>query len=84
MHGVGTRLLFAGNVLRQPMFVNSDIDLRIEDSVICKSNSLTEDDYAMLPNSEFVMNNTFWVGVAQNLKLDDMNTIAKTIRNYFK
>ena len=84
MHGVGTRLLFAGNILRQPMFVNSDIDLRIEDSVICKSNSLTEDDYAMLPNSEFVMNNTFWVGVAQNLKLDDMNKIVKTIRDYFK
>jgi CDP-6-deoxy-D-xylo-4-hexulose-3-dehydrase len=60
---IGTRQLFAGNILRQPGFVESDINLRIRNSEIKKSNALTEEDYKLLPNTDFIMNNSFWLEI---------------------
>ena len=61
-NGIGTRQLFAGNLLRQPMMVNNEVALRIGNSPLLMSTELTEKEYALLPNTDFIMNNTFWVG----------------------
>ena len=80
--GIGTRQLFAGNILRQPMFVENDIPLRIASSGLKLSSELSESDYAMLSNTDFIMNNTFWVGCAQNLEQCDVERTVSTIRAF--
>jgi CDP-6-deoxy-D-xylo-4-hexulose-3-dehydrase len=75
---IGTRQLFAGNILRQPYFVNNDIKLKIRNSDIKKSNALTEEDYKLVPNADFIMNNSFWIGVYPAIntkKLDKMSDV---------
>ena len=74
-NGIGTRQLFAGNLLRQPMMTENDIALRIKDSPLLNSRNLTEKEYAMLPNTDFIMNHTFWVGTFPAL---GENELAKT------
>ncbi len=83
-NGVGTRQLFGGNLLRQPMFVDNEISLRIGNSDILKSNELTESDYQKLPNTEFIMNNTFWVGVFPRLEEKELKKTSNLIHKYFE
>ncbi len=81
-NGVGTRQLFAGNILRQPMIVENEIELRVGTSPLMKSSELTEMDYAKLAGTEFIMNHTFWVGVAQNNTPEDMKKISTVIHQF--
>ncbi len=81
-HGVGTRQLFAGNILRQPSFVENKIQLKIKNSEILLSNELTDDHFAMLPNTDYIMNNTFWVGVFPALGEKEIEKISDTIHNF--
>lgn len=82
-HGIGTRLLFAGNILRQPMLTENCVLLRIgDDPQIKDSGKLTEEDLKNLPATEFIMNNTFWVGVAQNLCQEDLERTSKVIHEF--
>ena len=81
-HGIGTRQLFAGNILRQPMIVENDINLRIGNSELLNAKELTEEHYAVLPGTEFIMNHTFWVGVAQNNTPEDMKKTSKVIHEF--
>lgn len=85
---IGTRQLFAGNILRQPMFIDNDIKMRIRGSLILNSKDLYEKHYEMLPNTDFVMNNTFWIGVWPGLSdsnLVNMSAVIKTfVRNKIK
>ena len=83
-NGIGTRELFAGNILRQPSFVNDDIPIRIDDSEILSSGNLTEDHYKTLPNTEFIMNNTFWIGVWPGIMSGDINKIIETFNSFLK
>lgn len=82
-NGIGTRQLFAGNILRQPLFVeNDEIRFRVSTSGILTSQNLTEELYKELPNTEFIMNNTFWVGTFPVLEEKEMTKIADTIRKF--
>lgn len=81
-NGIGTRQLFAGNILRQPSFVYNDIKLRINDGEIKSSKDLTEEDFKLLPNTEYIMNNVFWVGVYPALSFKEMDKISDTIHKF--
>ena len=83
-NGIGTRQLFAGNILRQPMIAESDVKLRIGSSPIMKAKQLDESCYARLPGTEFIMNNTFWVGVAQNNTPEDMKRTSRVIHQFIR
>lgn len=81
-NGVGTRQLFAGNLLRQPMMVENDVQLRIGGSALLNSRGLTEADYQKLPNTDFIMNNTFWVGVFPRLGEKELDKTSRLIHEF--
>lgn len=83
-HGVGTRQLFAGNILRQPMIVENDVMLKIGNSALINSKELTEEHYRRLPNTEFIMNHTFWVGIYPALGDAQMQKISSLIHQFVK
>ena len=81
-NGVGTRQLFAGNILRQPMFVESEIPMRICNSDLIFSNELNDDYYKLLPNTDFIMNNTFWVGIFPALGKKELDKTCDLIHKF--
>jgi len=62
---IGTRLLFGGNLLRQPAY--QDCAYRV---------------VGELRNTDFVMNNVFWVGVYPGLTPPMLDFVALTIREF--
>ncbi len=62
---IGTRLLFGGNLLRQPAYKDSVYRVVGE-----------------LRNTDFVMNNVFWIGVYPGLTRPMLDFVAATIRNF--
>lgn len=62
---IGTRLLFGGNLLRQPAYAGC------EHRVI-----------GNLENTDFVMNNVFWIGVYPGLTRPMLDFVAATIRDF--
>jgi CDP-4-dehydro-6-deoxyglucose reductase, E1 len=62
---IGTRLLFGGNLLRQPAY--QDCEYRVPGE---------------LRNTDFVMNNVFWVGVYPGLTPPMLDFVAKTITGF--
>jgi CDP-6-deoxy-D-xylo-4-hexulose-3-dehydrase len=62
---IGTRLLFGGNLLRQPAYEGCEY------RVIGK-----------LPNTDFVMNNVFWLGVYPGLTKPMLDFVVETIANF--
>jgi len=62
---IGTRLLFGGNLTRQPAYSGSE--MRVVGS---------------LPNTDFVMEQVFWVGVYPGLTQPMLDHIVTTIRNF--
>ena len=59
---IRTRLLFAGNLVRQPAYVNNDYRVT-----------------GHLRNSDFVMNNVFWLGVYPGLTSRMLDFVAENI-----
>ena len=64
---IGTRLLFSGNITKQPAYLNKEFKV---------SGKLT--------NTDFIMENTFWVGVYPGLGEEQMNFISQEIKNCFQ
>lgn len=83
-NGIGTRQLFAGNILRQPMLTMADINIRIGSGHLINTKQLSDTDYKKLPVTEFIMNHTFWVGCAQNLTEENASQIVQVIACFIK
>lgn len=83
-NGVGTRQLFAGNILRQPMFVENDFDIRIASGPVISSKDLNDEHYALLPNTDFVMNNTFWIGTFPALNEKELDKVSELIHRFIR
>ncbi len=66
---IGIRLLFAGNVIRQPYFKNYKINYRIS---------------GKLENTEEIMNNTFWIGVYPGLSKEMLDYVIKSFKEFLK
>ncbi len=66
-HNIGTRLIFAGNVTKQPY---------MEGREYCIHGSLEHTDY--------VMENTFWVGVQPALTREMLTYVADTIERFLE
>jgi CDP-6-deoxy-D-xylo-4-hexulose-3-dehydrase len=56
-HKLATRLLFGGNLVRQPAFQDKNIQYRV---------------IGDLKNSDFVMNQVFWIGVYPGLTQEQL------------
>jgi len=64
---IGTRLLFAGNLTKQPAYLSKKFKVS-----------------GKLKNTDFVMNNTFWIGLHPSLGEEELTFVVKTIKDSFK
>ena len=64
---IGTRLLFSGNLIKQPYM--KDINFKVQGE---------------LKNTDFVMENTFWIGLYPGLSLKHLDYSCSKIKYYFK
>jgi len=62
---IGTRMLFAGNLVRQPYMLN--MKYRIVNN---------------LKNTDYVMNNTFWLGLQPSLTLEMLDYSTNTLSEF--
>ncbi|MHC4885196.1 MAG: lipopolysaccharide biosynthesis protein RfbH [Planctomycetota bacterium] len=81
---IGTRNLFAGNVLRQPYFLNYPISIRVGDSELLNSQELTEEHYQRLPGTEKMMTSSFWIGLWPGLTREHMDYMVSTIQEFVR
>ena len=63
-NGIDTRLVFAGNLTKQPAFKN--VNYRV---------------HGTLENTDYVMNNSFWVGIHPSLTARDIEKTAGFLRD---
>ena len=69
--GIQTRMLFAGNILKQPCFDeirNDETKYRVVGD---------------LKTTDEIMNNTFWIGVYPGMTDDKLDYMIETIKSYF-
>jgi len=66
---IGTRLLFAGNIIKQPLFVENAIEYRM---------------IGDMKNTDSIMNNTFWIGVWPGIDDEIIGYIIRSFEGYFE
>jgi CDP-4-dehydro-6-deoxyglucose reductase, E1 len=64
---IGTRLLFSGNITRQPFMKNMNYKI-----------------HKNLDITDFIMNNTFWIGLYPGLSNQHLHYVVEKIKNFFK
>jgi CDP-6-deoxy-D-xylo-4-hexulose-3-dehydrase len=69
--GIQTRLLFAGNIVRQPCF--DFLQLGKDYKVV-----------GVLPSTDWVTDNGLWVGVYPGLKPEDIEYMGTTIKRFVR
>ena len=69
-HGIQTRNLFAGNLLKQPCFDEM------------RQNNTGFRMIGDLRNTDLIMNNTFWIGVYPGMTDEMLEYMICMIRNY--
>lgn len=69
-NGVGSRLVFAGNLLRQPYFVwNKDLKYRV---------------VGELTNTDYIMENSFWIGIYPAITKEKIDRTVSLITTYLE
>lgn len=71
-HGIQTRMLFAGNLIKHPCFDEM------------RSTGKGYRVVGELRNTERIMNDTFWIGVYPGMNDEMIDFMVDTIKNYFK
>lgn len=66
------------------MMTTNDIPIRVGTGKIKLSSAVNQTDYNALPVTDFIMNNTFWVGVAQNVTVEDMKQTSEIFHNFIR
>ena len=64
------------------MITDADVELRIGAGRLRNSRELGEADYAQLAGTEFIMNNSFWVGCFPALGERELSKTVATIREF--
>jgi len=67
--GIRTRLLFGGNLTKQPYFIDYNLKYR---------------QIGNLENTDFVMNNSFWIGVYPGITVEMIDYILEKFDEFFK
>ena len=63
---IGTRLLFSGNLTKQPAYINKNFKIS-----------------GKLSNTDYIMENTFWIGVFPGLDEEELSYVVKIIKSCF-
>lgn len=66
---IGTRYLFAGNLAKQPYFVDNNINYRV---------------VGELKNTDIIMNNTFWIGCYHGLDKNMLEYVIKCFADFLE
>jgi CDP-6-deoxy-D-xylo-4-hexulose-3-dehydrase len=66
---IGTRLLFSGNIVKQPYFVNNQYKYRVVGN---------------LTNTDYIMNNTFWIGVGPTVTKEMIDFVSVAVSEFLK
>jgi len=64
---IGTRLLFSGNLTKQPYMKNKNFKI-----------------HKSLYNTDYIMDNTFWIGLYPALEEEHLNYSVEQLKNFFK
>lgn len=65
---IGTRLLFAGNLIKQPAFTENDYEYRV---------------LGNLENTDIIMKRTFWIGVWPGITDECIEYVASKLEEFF-
>ena len=66
-NNIATRLLFGGNITKQPYFVNNNIEYR---------------QIGNLENTDKAMNDTFWIGVYPGLGKEHLDYVYEKFKEF--